>query len=109
VEVARAERAQGRPPEAAAVMAARARFRPILMTSIAFSAGVAPLVLSTGAGAAARISLGLAVLSGMVASTCLAVLFVPPIFVVLERGVQGATRPLDTRDLTKTIELEGGP
>jgi HAE1 family hydrophobic/amphiphilic exporter-1 len=69
----------------AAVNAARARFRPILMTSFAFILGVAPLVFATGAGAAARVSLGLSVMSGMIASTCLAVLFVPSFFVVLQR------------------------
>lgn len=61
----------------AAIEAARTRFRPILMTSIAFILGVVPLVTATGAGAAARVSLGLCVFSGMIASTCLAVLFVP--------------------------------
>jgi HAE1 family hydrophobic/amphiphilic exporter-1 len=55
------------------------------MTSIAFMLGVVPLVLASGAGAAARISLGLSVLTGMIASTCLAVLFVPSFFVVLQR------------------------
>jgi HAE1 family hydrophobic/amphiphilic exporter-1 len=69
----------------AAVDAARTRFRPILMTSFAFILGVVPLVTATGAGASARISLGLAVLSGMIASTCLAVLFVPSFFVVVQR------------------------
>jgi HAE1 family hydrophobic/amphiphilic exporter-1 len=69
----------------AAVDAARTRFRPILMTSFAFILGVAPLVTATGAGASARVSLGLAVLSGMIASTCLAVLFVPSFFVVMQR------------------------
>ena len=69
----------------AAVDAARTRFRPILMTSFAFILGVAPLVMATGAGASARVSLGLAVLSGMIASTCLAVLFVPSFFVVMQR------------------------
>ncbi|MFY9828131.1 MAG: multidrug efflux RND transporter permease subunit [Rhodoplanes sp.] len=69
----------------AAVEAARTRFRPILMTSIAFILGVVPLVLAQGAGAAARISLGLCVFSGMIASTCLAVLFVPSFFIVLQR------------------------
>ena len=88
VEVARSGRASGLAINQAAVAAARARFRPILMTSFAFILGIAPLVVSTGAGAAARISLGLAVLSGMVASTCLAVLFVPSIFVLLERGAE---------------------
>jgi hydrophobic/amphiphilic exporter-1 (mainly G- bacteria), HAE1 family len=85
VEVARAEHARGTPITQAAVAAARIRFRPILMTSFAFILGIAPLVFSTGAGAAARVSLGLAVLSGMTASTCLTVLFVPSFFVVLER------------------------
>jgi HAE1 family hydrophobic/amphiphilic exporter-1 len=60
-----------------AVEAARARFRPILMTSFAFILGVVPLVLATGAGANARKSIGITVFSGMLASTCLAVLFVP--------------------------------
>jgi hydrophobic/amphiphilic exporter-1 (mainly G- bacteria), HAE1 family len=68
-----------------AVEAARARFRPILMTSFAFILGVVPLVLATGAGANARKSIGITVFSGMIASTCLAVLFVPAFFVVIQR------------------------
>jgi HAE1 family hydrophobic/amphiphilic exporter-1 len=85
VEVARdRRRVENLPIVAAAVEAARTRFRPIVMTSFAFILGVVPLVLSTGAGAAARISLGLSVLTGMIASTCLAVLFVPSFFVVLQ-------------------------
>ncbi|WP_441244124.1 efflux RND transporter permease subunit [Tardiphaga sp. 768_D3_N2_1] len=68
-----------------AVAAARARFRPILMTSFAFILGVLPLVLATGAGANARKSIGITVFSGMLASTCLAVLFVPTFFVVVQR------------------------
>jgi len=67
------------------VAAARARFRPILMTSFAFILGVVPLVLATGAGASARKSIGITVFSGMLASTCLAVLFVPAFFVVVQR------------------------
>jgi len=65
--------------------ASRTRFRPILMTSFAFILGVLPLVLATGAGANARKSLGITVFSGMLASTCLAVLFVPSFFAVLQR------------------------
>lgn len=68
-----------------AIEAARARFRPILMTSFAFILGVVPLVLATGAGASARKSIGITVFSGMIASTCLAVLFVPTFFVVVQR------------------------
>jgi hydrophobic/amphiphilic exporter-1 (mainly G- bacteria), HAE1 family len=75
----------GRPILEAAVEASRMRFRPILMTSFAFILGVLPLVLAVGAGANARRSLGISVLSGMIASTCLAVLFVPCFFVLLQR------------------------
>ncbi|MGH7063758.1 MAG: efflux RND transporter permease subunit [Stellaceae bacterium] len=85
VEMARDGRmVQGMSIAEAAVDAARRRFRPILMTSFAFGLGVVPLVLATGAGADGRISLGLSVLSGIIASTCLAVLFVPSFFAVLQ-------------------------
>ena len=86
VEVAREERMIHRKGLLeSAVAASRMRFRPILMTSFAFILGVLPLVLATGAGANARRSLGISVFSGMIASTCLAVLFVPSFFVVLQR------------------------
>jgi HAE1 family hydrophobic/amphiphilic exporter-1 len=74
----------GKPVLESAIEAARARFRPILMTSFAFILGVLPLVLATGAGASARKSIGITVFSGMLASTCLAVLFVPAFFVVVQ-------------------------
>lgn len=96
VEVAREHRAAGTAILPAAVGAARARFRPILMTSFAFILGVLPLVTATGAGAAARVSLGLTVFSGMTASTCLTVLFVPSFFVILqglEERVSKRARP----------------
>ncbi len=85
VEMAREHRMKGESILESAAEAARSRFRPILMTSFAFILGVVPLVTATGAGANARISLGLSVFSGMIASTCLAVLFVPSFFVVLQR------------------------
>jgi HAE1 family hydrophobic/amphiphilic exporter-1 len=74
---------EGKPLLESAVEAARSRFRPILMTSFAFILGVVPLVLATGASA--RKSIGITVFSGMLASTCLAVLFVPAFFVVVQR------------------------
>ncbi len=93
VEVARERRLQDQMPIVeAAVTAARARFRPIVMTSLAFILGVVPLVTASGAGAAARVSLGLSVLTGMLASTCLAVLFVPSFFVVLQGTEESLTR-----------------
>jgi HAE1 family hydrophobic/amphiphilic exporter-1 len=85
VEYAREKRAEGMEIVEAAVEAARLRFRPILMTSFAFILGVVPLVIATGAGANARRSIGIAVFSGMLASTCLAVLFVPSFYVVVRR------------------------
>jgi len=85
VEVARELREQGMSIHVAAVEAARRRFRPIIMTSFAFILGVVPLVLAKGAGASARASIGIAVFSGMLASTCLAVLFVPSFYVILQR------------------------
>ncbi|PPQ33033.1 efflux RND transporter permease subunit [Rhodopila globiformis] len=91
VEVAREQRQAGETIVKAAVTAAQTRFRPILMTSFAFILGVVPLVTATGAGAAARVSLGLSVFSGMLASTCLAVLFVPSFFVLLQ-GVEERMR-----------------
>ncbi len=96
VEFARELRAQGREILDSAIEAARARFRPILMTSFAFVLGVVPLVLASGAGASARKSIGITVFTGMIASTCLAVLFVPSFFVVVQRfeeWCKARTRP----------------
>jgi HAE1 family hydrophobic/amphiphilic exporter-1 len=85
VEMAREGRlVHGRTIREAAIEASRSRFRPILMTSLAFGLAVVPLVLATGAGANGQKSLGLSVLSGIIASTCLAVLFVPSFFTVLQ-------------------------
>ena len=84
VEYARQRRAEGMEIVDAAVEGARLRFRPILMTSFAFILGVFPLVIATGAGAGARRSIGLPVFSGMIASTCLVVVFVPSFYVVMQ-------------------------
>lgn len=61
----------------AAVSAARLRFRPIVMTSLAFTFGILPLVVSSGAGAASRHAIGTGMVGGMIASTFVATLFVP--------------------------------
>jgi len=92
VEMALEGRAAGMSLVDATVHASEKRFRPIVMTSFTFILGVLPLLLAKGAGASARRSLGLAVSSGMLASTCLAVLFVPAFFVVL-RGWAERRRP----------------
>ncbi|KEZ76544.1 efflux RND transporter permease subunit [Salinisphaera hydrothermalis] len=70
----------------AALHAVRLRLRPILMTSLAFGMGVFPLMISTGAGAGARNSVGTGVFGGMVAATALAIFFVPVFFVLSRAG-----------------------
>jgi hydrophobe/amphiphile efflux-1 (HAE1) family protein len=77
VEFAIIKHKEGMPLLQAAVEAAKLRFRAILMTSLTFIFGVIPLVLSTGAGAASRISVGMGVLGGMISATFLAIFFVP--------------------------------
>ena len=102
VEVAREHRQfHGKSIMESAVFGAKTRFRPILMTSFAFILGVMPLVFATGAGANARKSIGIAVCSGMLASTCLAVVFVPAFYVMLQtwqekRQAKKASRSLET-------------
>jgi hydrophobe/amphiphile efflux-1 (HAE1) family protein len=85
VEFAAQKMADGMPVMEAAVEAARLRFRPIVMTSLAFVLGVLPLALSTGAGAAARRSMGTGVVGGMLAATFVATIFIPLFFKWLTR------------------------
>jgi HAE1 family hydrophobic/amphiphilic exporter-1/multidrug efflux pump len=80
VEYAVLKHEEGLSASAAAVEAARLRFRPILMTSLAFILGVLPLAVSSGAGAGARHSVGTGVMGGMLAATFLAIFFVPMFF-----------------------------
>jgi HAE1 family hydrophobic/amphiphilic exporter-1 len=85
VEFARELKAQGMSSMDAAVEATRRRFRPIVMTSLAFILGVVPLVTATGAGSASQQSLGTVVFGGMIASTLLAIPFVPVFYVMMQR------------------------
>ncbi|HEX8012712.1 MAG TPA: multidrug efflux RND transporter permease subunit [Casimicrobiaceae bacterium] len=88
VEYAQLKTHEGLTPSAAAIEASRLRFRPILMTSMAFILGVLPLAISTGAGAGARHSTGTGVMGGMLAATFLAVFFVPLFYrVIVERRI----------------------
>lgn len=77
VEYALYKKEEGLPAAEAALEAARLRFRPILMTSLAFILGVLPLAVSTGAGAGARHAVGTGVVGGMLAATFLAIFFIP--------------------------------
>jgi multidrug efflux pump len=80
VEFAAQRHRQGASPVDAAIEAARLRFRPIIMTSLAFILGVLPLAISTGAGSASRHSIGTGVVGGMLAATFIAVFFIPFFF-----------------------------
>jgi HAE1 family hydrophobic/amphiphilic exporter-1 len=107
VEYARQKRAEGTEILEAAVEGARLRFRPIIMTSFAFILGVFPLVIATGAGAGARRSIGIAVFSGMIASTCLAVVFVPSFYVVMQRIEERRTRRTARNDAATPPHPDG--
>ncbi len=92
VEFAEQLRGRGLSVVEAAVEAGRIRLRPILMTSIALVLGVTPLALASGAGAAARNSVGTSVMGGMIASTFLSVIFIPVLYVLLRSLVPGRVR-----------------
>jgi multidrug efflux pump len=85
IEFAKDLQAQGKPVIEAALAAAHLRFRPIVMTSMAFGLGVLPLALASGAGSASQRAIGTGVIGGMITGTTLAVFFVP-VFFVLVRG-----------------------
>lgn len=90
VEFAEQLREQGRSIADAAIEAARIRLRPILMTSLAFILGVMPLAYASGAGAAARNSVGTAVAGGMLASMVLSLTFIPVLYVLIRSLVPGS-------------------
>ncbi len=85
VEFANQRHEHGMPAAEGAIEAAKLRFRPIIMTSMAFIMGVVPLVIATGAGAAGRQSIGTGVFGGMLAATFMAIFFVPLFFVLVRK------------------------
>lgn len=87
VEFAKMKREEGEDAVSAAIGAAKLRLRPIIMTSFAFILGVVPLIIASGAGAAARVSMGITVFAGMLAATLLAIFMVPVLFVAVDRVV----------------------
>ena len=89
VEFAEAAYHRGASALDAAVTGARLRLRPIIMTSLAFVAGVMPLAISTGAGANSRVSIGSGIVGGTVTGTILAIFLVPVFFVVVRKIVRG--------------------
>jgi multidrug efflux pump len=92
IEFAKDLQAQGMSAIDAALKAAHLRFRPILMTSLAFILGVVPLVVASGAGAASQRAIGTGVMGGMLAATALGVFFVPVFFVVIRGIFKGSER-----------------
>ncbi|CAP44578.1 putative efflux system transmembrane protein [Bordetella petrii] len=96
VEFAKDLRSEGHTAMEAAVTAAKMRFRPILMTSLAFILGVVPLAIAAGAGAASQRALGTGVIGGMLAATTLGVIFVPVFYVwVMKQVARLSRRPHD--------------
>ncbi len=102
VEFAVMKHHEGMSASAAALEAARLRFRPILMTSLAFILGVLPLAISTGAGAGARHSVGTGVMGGMIAATFLAIFFVPMFFKLISD--RSLTEKRSTAQIREEIE-----
>jgi len=90
----------------AAAAAARLRFRPIVMTSLAFILGCMPLALSTGAGAASRHSIGTCIVGGMLAATCIATFFIPSFFSMIMKLTSRKDGPPDKPD--KAVSEEDG-
>jgi len=94
IEFAKDLQAQGKTVVEAALSAVHLRFRPIVMTSLAFTLGVLPLALSSGAGSASQRAIGTGVIGGMLTGTVLAVVFVPVLFVVVRSLFKGSERQM---------------
>jgi multidrug efflux pump len=92
IEFAKDLQAQGKSVVASALEAAHLRFRPIVMTSLAFTLGVLPLAIATGAGSASQRAIGTGVIGGILTGTALAVVFVPIFFVVVRTLFKDSTR-----------------
>jgi multidrug efflux pump len=97
-------RAQGKPLVEATIEACTLRFRPIVMTGLAFVCGVTPMVVAHGAGGASQQALGTGVMGGMIAVVILALLMVPVFFVSVQRVLAG-----DREKVAKTEAEAHGP
>ena len=91
----------------AAIDAARLRFRPIVMTSLAFTFGVLPLAVSSGAGAASRHAIGTGMVGGMLVSTFISTMFVPMIFAMI--GEAFDTKNIQSRKIRRRALKRGRP
>jgi multidrug efflux pump len=110
IEFAKDTQAQGKSVIESALAAAHLRFRPIIMTSLAFGLGVLPLALATGAGSASQRAIGTGVLGGMLTGTSLAVIFVPVFFVVVRGLFKGSERQRQlNKQHAEAAGIEGHP
>jgi multidrug efflux pump len=107
VEFARAREQAGASTWDAIIDAARMRLRPILMTSIAFTAGVVPLVLASGAGAEMRNAMGVAVFAGMIGVTIFGLVLTPVFYWVVQRLVAAARAGADRRSISDMNAIAG--
>ncbi|ANJ95848.1 Multidrug-efflux transporter MexB [Serratia plymuthica] len=105
VEFAEEKYQHGETLIASAVEASRMRLRPILMTSLAFTAGVLPLAISTGAGANSRIAIGTGIIGGTLTATLLAIFFVPLFYVLVRRVF--ARKPVAAKQVESTTPQAG--
>jgi len=103
VEFAKGEFEKGRPLVESALEGAKLRFRPVLMTSLAFIFGLLPLWIASGAGSVSRRQMGTAVISGTVTATAIAIFIIPMLFVLVER-ISGAEK----RRQSQAAEVAGG-
>jgi multidrug efflux pump len=103
VEFAELKYNEGMAAKDAAIEAARLRLRPILMTSLSFILGAMPLVLATGAGAAARHSIGTGIIGGMIGATTLALFFVPLFYylIITARQKMSGRKPQEDAAVAK--------
>ncbi len=110
IEFAKDLQEQGKSAIESALEAAHLRFRPIVMTSLAFILGVLPLAIASGAGSASQRAIGTGVIGGMITGTTLAVLFVPIFFVVVRGIFKGSARQRERRaERARTGGLATGP
>jgi len=107
VEYARLRHESGLSIVKSALAAGRLRLRPIIMTSLAFILGVTPLLFASGAGASSRRALGTTVFSGMLAATALAVLFVPTLYVIIQKIAERRGRTRSVPQIEHAREVEG--